>query len=154
MNFVPLSLALSRATKHFSGEPRRRCRCFWDDDDVVHSDDDMELEHEVGDEPSNPTNRSHGNGGSGGKSRQKQSSSLSRIASARSAPWYVLVGIGLFNGAGNFCMALAQPHTSGLTQTLLNLLGIPLVLLLGSSCTAPLHGNALAGFSKRYILIL
>ena len=46
------------------------------------------------------------------------------------APWYILVGIGLFNGSGNFCMALAQPHTSGLTQTLLNLLGIPLVMVL------------------------
>ena len=46
-------------------------------------------------------------------------------------PW-ILIGIGLFNGSGNFLMAIAQPHTPGLTQTLLNLLGIPLVLLLSS----------------------
>ena len=44
--------------------------------------------------------------------------------------WYKLIAIGLFNGSGNFCMAIAQPHTPGLTQSLLFLLGIPLVLLI------------------------
>ncbi len=48
------------------------------------------------------------------------------------APKWVLIGIGLFNGTGNFLMAISQPHTPGLTQTLLNLLGIPLVLILSS----------------------
>ena len=48
------------------------------------------------------------------------------------APWYVLVGIGLFNGSGNFLMAIAQPHTPGLTQALLGLLGIPLVMILSA----------------------
>ena len=56
------------------------------------------------------------------------------------APHWVLIGIGLFNGSGNFLMAISQPHTPGLTQTLLNLLGIPLVLIfsavfLGKSST-------------------
>lgn len=46
------------------------------------------------------------------------------------APWYVLVAIGLFNGTGNFLQAISQPHTSGLTQSVLSQLGIPLVLLL------------------------
>ena len=45
-------------------------------------------------------------------------------------PWRILVLIGLMNGGANFCMAIAQPHTPGLSQTLLLLLGIPLVLLL------------------------
>jgi len=44
------------------------------------------------------------------------------------APWYVLVAIGLMNGSGNFFMAISQPHTPGLSQTLLSMLGIPLVL--------------------------
>ena len=44
--------------------------------------------------------------------------------------WYALIAIGLFNGSGNFCMAIAQAHTPGLTQSLLFLLGIPLVLLI------------------------
>lgn len=46
------------------------------------------------------------------------------------APWYTLVAIGLMNGSGNFFMAISQPHTPGLSQTLLMLLGIPLVLTL------------------------
>jgi drug/metabolite transporter (DMT)-like permease len=47
---------------------------------------------------------------------------------ARPAPSRVLVAIGLMNGSANFCMAIAQPHTPGLTQTILLLLGVPLVL--------------------------
>ncbi len=45
---------------------------------------------------------------------------------------YLLVGIGLFNGSGNFLMAIAQPHTPGLTQSLLMLLGIPLVMAMSA----------------------
>ena len=51
-------------------------------------------------------------------------------ASRRRAPWYILVAIGLLNGSANFFMAISLPHTPGLTQTLLNLLGVPLVLIL------------------------
>jgi len=47
-------------------------------------------------------------------------------------PYWVLIGIGMMNGTANFCMAIAQPHTPGLTQTLLNLLGIPLVLFMSA----------------------
>ena len=46
------------------------------------------------------------------------------------APWCILVAIGLMNGSANFCTAISQPHTPGLSQTLLSLLVIPLVLLL------------------------
>lgn len=49
-------------------------------------------------------------------------------------PWYFLVAIGLFNGAGNFCMGIGQPHVAGLTQSLLYLLGIPIVMLLSWLC--------------------
>lgn len=50
---------------------------------------------------------------------------------ARRAPWYLLVLIGLFNGSSNWCLAVAQPHTAGLTQSLLSQgLGVPLVMLL------------------------
>lgn len=49
--------------------------------------------------------------------------------SGRVPPWNILVLIGLMNGSANFCMAVAQPHTPGLSQTLLLLLGVPLVLL-------------------------
>jgi drug/metabolite transporter (DMT)-like permease len=42
----------------------------------------------------------------------------------------ILVAIGLLNGSGNFFTAISQPHTPGLSQTLLGLLNIPLVLLL------------------------
>jgi drug/metabolite transporter (DMT)-like permease len=54
----------------------------------------------------------------------------SPAGSARRVPRRVLILIGLMNGSANFCMAIAQPHTPGLTQTLLLLLGIPLVLVL------------------------
>lgn len=43
-------------------------------------------------------------------------------------PWAVLVAIGIMNGSANFCMAVSQPHTAGLSQTLLLVLGVPLVL--------------------------
>lgn len=46
------------------------------------------------------------------------------------APWYILVAIGLLNGSANFFQAISLPHTPGLTQTILNLLGVPLVLLM------------------------
>uniref|UniRef100_A0A7S3C3Z2 EamA domain-containing protein n=1 Tax=Haptolina ericina TaxID=156174 RepID=A0A7S3C3Z2_9EUKA len=48
----------------------------------------------------------------------------------RKVPWYYLVVIGLLNGSANFLQAISQPHTPGLSQTLLPLLGIPLVLVL------------------------
>jgi len=59
-------------------------------------------------------------------------SSSSTSTTKTTAPRWVLIGIGLFNGTGNFLMAISQPHTPGLTQTLLNLLGIPLVLVMSS----------------------
>lgn len=46
------------------------------------------------------------------------------------AKWYSLVAIGLMNGGANFFMAISQPHTPGLSQTLLLQLGVPLVLVL------------------------
>ena len=46
------------------------------------------------------------------------------------APAFVLIAIGLMNGSANFFMAVSQPHTPGLSQTLLSLLVIPLVLAL------------------------
>jgi len=62
--------------------------------------------------------------------------------SLRKAPWYLLVGIGLFNGSANFLMAISQPHTPGLTQTLLYNLGIPLVMVLSAiflhQCPTPI----------------
>lgn len=48
------------------------------------------------------------------------------------APWYILVSIGLLNGSANFFQAISLPHTPGLTQTILNLLGVPLVLVMGA----------------------
>jgi len=51
-------------------------------------------------------------------------------AGRQRVPWYVLVSIGCLNGSGNFGQAVSQPHTPGLVQTLLQLLGIPLVLAL------------------------
>ena len=52
------------------------------------------------------------------------------VSTRPSPKWYAMIAIGLFNGSGNFCMAIAQAHTPGLTQSLLFLLGIPLVLLI------------------------
>jgi len=46
------------------------------------------------------------------------------------APWWMLVIIGLMNGSGNFLQAIAQPHTANLTQSLLQLLGVPFVMVL------------------------
>ena len=45
-------------------------------------------------------------------------------------PRRVLVLIGFMNGTGNFFQAIGQVHTSGKTQTLLALIGIPVVMLL------------------------
>ena len=55
---------------------------------------------------------------------------LSLRQNFRGGAWYILVAIGLMNGSANFCTAISQPHTPGLSQTLLSLLVIPLVLLL------------------------
>eukprot|EP00941_MAST-03F_sp_MAST-3F-sp1_P002341 g2341.t1 len=44
-------------------------------------------------------------------------------------PSSVLILIGIFNGSGNFCQAMGQPHTPGLIQTLLSNLGVPLVII-------------------------
>ena len=46
------------------------------------------------------------------------------------APIGYLVAVGVLNGLSNFLMAVAQPHTAGLTQSLLGTLGVPLVMLL------------------------
>ena len=49
------------------------------------------------------------------------------------APWALLIVIGLLNGSGNFLMAVAQPHTAGLTQSLFSVCaGIPIVMLLSA----------------------
>ena len=45
-------------------------------------------------------------------------------------PKRMLVLIGFMNGTGNFFQAIGQVHTTGKTQTLLPLIGIPLVMLL------------------------
>ena len=66
------------------------------------------------------------------KPRGEVATAAAEGATIRTAPWYLLVGIGLFNGSGNFLMAIAQPHTPGLTQSLLTLLGIPLVMILSA----------------------
>ncbi|KAK3257271.1 hypothetical protein CYMTET_33635 [Cymbomonas tetramitiformis] len=48
----------------------------------------------------------------------------------RGAPWSLLVVVGILNGSSNFLLAIAQPHTPGLTQSLLSLLGVPFVMAL------------------------
>ena len=49
----------------------------------------------------------------------------------RRAPARLLVVIGVLNGGGNFFQAVGQPHTPGITQSLLSAtLSVPLVLLL------------------------
>ena len=47
-----------------------------------------------------------------------------------STRYWILITIGLLNGTANFFMATSQPHTPGITQSLLNQLSIPLVLVL------------------------
>lgn len=49
-------------------------------------------------------------------------------------PAWILITIGILNGSGNFFMATSQPHTPGLSQSLLNQLTIPLVLVLSFVC--------------------
>lgn len=56
--------------------------------------------------------------------------SLSPPTTSATAPLWVLVTIGLLNGTANFFMATSQPHTPGITQSLLNQLNIPIVLVL------------------------
>eukprot|EP01079_Euglenida_sp_SAG-EU17-18_P005302 gene5302-947_t len=46
------------------------------------------------------------------------------------APWWTLVVCGLMNGAGNFLQAVGQVHTPGQTQNLLQLVGLPTVMVL------------------------
>ena len=64
----------------------------------------------------------------------KETSARTAAEGQRRMPRLILILIGLMNGGANFCMAIAQPHTPGLTQTLLLLLGIPLVLVLSWLC--------------------
>jgi len=63
-------------------------------------------------------------------------------------PWYVLVGIGVLNGSGNFLQSIGQPHTPGLTQSLLSVTGVPCVLvlsfeILSQRCSRVACGGAL-----------
>jgi len=53
-------------------------------------------------------------------------------AKSDDAPAWVLIFIGILNGSANFFMATSQPHTPGLTQSLLNQLTIPIVLVLSA----------------------
>lgn len=69
----------------------------------------------------------------------------------RHVPRRVLILIGMMNGSANFCMAIAQPHTPGLTQTLLLLLGIPLVLVL-SWVVLSKQPSAMASFAAALIV--
>jgi hypothetical protein len=60
----------------------------------------------------------------------------------------MLVGIGVLNGLGNFLQAVGQPHTPGLTQSLLTTTTVPLVLALSfvalkKSCSRIACGGAL-----------
>eukprot|EP00041_Stephanoeca_diplocostata_P025632 m.676198 g.676198 ORF g.676198 m.676198 type:complete len:406 (-) comp22788_c1_seq99:879-2096(-) len=48
----------------------------------------------------------------------------------QAAPRWILIIIGLLNGTGNFCAGVGQVHTGGTSQALLQLVGIPVVLLL------------------------
>ncbi len=45
-------------------------------------------------------------------------------------PLWILIAIGALNGTGNFFNAIGSPHTRANTQSLLQLLGLPIVLLL------------------------
>jgi drug/metabolite transporter (DMT)-like permease len=47
-----------------------------------------------------------------------------------SAPWSALVFIGCLNGSANFFQGTGMPHTSGLSQSLLLVLSLPIVLIL------------------------
>eukprot|EP00038_Savillea_parva_P009187 m.181783 g.181783 ORF g.181783 m.181783 type:complete len:400 (+) comp15359_c0_seq1:265-1464(+) len=48
----------------------------------------------------------------------------------KSPPNWKLVLIGCMNGLGNFCAGVGQVHTGGTSQALLQLVGVPFVLLL------------------------
>jgi drug/metabolite transporter (DMT)-like permease len=48
----------------------------------------------------------------------------------RSPPTYTLILIGCMNGLGNFCAGVGQVHTGGTSQALLQLVGVPFVLVL------------------------
>jgi hypothetical protein len=49
------------------------------------------------------------------------------------APWAILIIIGLLNGSSNWLLAVAQPHTAGLTQSLFSVCaGVPIVMLLSA----------------------
>ena len=45
-------------------------------------------------------------------------------------PWYYLVIIGFLNGTSNFFLSVGQVHVRGETQSIMSLVGIPLVMLL------------------------
>ena len=51
-------------------------------------------------------------------------------------PLWILIAIGALNGTGNFFNAIGSPHTRANTQSLLQLLGLPIVLLLSWLCLA------------------
>eukprot|EP00937_MAST-01D_sp_MAST-1D-sp2_P000262 g262.t1 len=53
-----------------------------------------------------------------------------RAAAKPDVPIWVLTGIGVLNGTGNFFQAIGSVHTRGSTQTVLGLIGVPLVVLL------------------------
>ena len=94
----------------------RKCRCFWDKEKLPTQHDESDSDgkgHYIFDE-----NEEGDSGGAAGKKNSSKSK----------APWYILVGIGLFNGSGNFLQAIGQPHTPALSQSLLPLLGVPLVM--------------------------
>lgn len=66
--------------------------------------------------------------------RRVTSKGRNKRSRGRPAPTWKLIGIGVLNGAANFCFAISIPHVLPLTQSLLGLLGIPLVMLLALLC--------------------
>ena len=63
----------------------------------------------------------------------------------------MMVLIGLFNGGGNFFQAIGIEHTAGTTQAVLQLMGIPIVLLLSWACLGS-RPNLVAAFGAMLIV--
>lgn len=60
----------------------------------------------------------------------KRSGDVKEYSTKPPVPYYMLILIGVLNGTGNFFQAIGQTHVSGTTQTIVMLIGIPLVMLL------------------------
>jgi drug/metabolite transporter (DMT)-like permease len=57
-----------------------------------------------------------------------------RAKHSNPVPWYILVAIGFLNGTGNFFLSVGQVHVRGETQSIMALIGVPLVMFLSWVC--------------------